>query len=86
MNANKPRLLELKFISRLEEIKRDVPLASKREYIPFPLVFEKICRCFSMKKSDVWTVLIDFKKKNYLEIVRFHGIKLNYQITNVTKT
>ena len=61
------------FFKRLEDIQRKV----KREILPFPDVFEKLCRNFSITKRECWEILFLLKEVGFVEIVPFHGIKLN---------
>jgi hypothetical protein len=75
--ANKEPLLELKLIERLKEAEESVKAFSKRSYIPFPVVFKKICRCFCINKNEAWVVLYELKNGGKIEIIKFKGIKLN---------
>jgi len=59
-------------IQRLEELHNDV----KKEIIPFPLVFSKICRNFSLSKQQGWDILFLLRDVGLIEIVPYHGIKL----------
>jgi len=72
----KPRLLELKFLERLKEANCSILKSSRRDYIPFPIVFEKICRCFSIKKQEAWQVLYEFERYNFIRIIKFHGVEV----------
>ena len=75
---NKPRVgLYGKFYQRLVEIEDSIGNCSKKNYIPFPKVFEKVCRGFSIKKSDAWEVLFLLRDVGLIEIIKFKGIKLN---------
>lgn len=58
------------FLKRLCEIK------TKKEIIPFPLVFEKICTNFSMPKEECWEILFLFRDIGFIEIHAGHGIKI----------
>ncbi|MFH1327051.1 MAG: hypothetical protein ABIH59_02910 [archaeon] len=58
------------FLRRLCEIK------SKKEIIPFPLVFSKICSNFSITKEECWIMLYFFQDMNFIEICPGHGIKI----------
>jgi type II restriction/modification system DNA methylase subunit YeeA len=40
-------------------------------------VFEKLCRNFSITKRECWEILFLLKEVGFVEIVPFHGIKLN---------
>lgn len=68
--------LDKLFIERLADLYKSIPLNSRRNYIPFPLVFEKICRSFQIKKVDAMTLLFEMQTEGYLEIIKFHGVKI----------
>lgn len=79
--ANKQGLYS-KFLKRLKEAENSLNPNSRKSYIPFPVIFEKICRGFSIKKEEAWEVLFLLQNTGFIEIVRFHGIKLLYKIKN----
>jgi len=58
------------FLKRLSEIK------TKSEIIPFPLIFEKLCRNFSVTKQDCWEILFLLRDTGFIEIHGTKGIKL----------
>ncbi len=72
-----------KFIERLREAEKSIPLGSKKDYIPFPVIFEKVCRNFSLKKDDAFEILFMLRDFGFIEVVPFHGIKLKYEVKNV---
>ena len=57
---------------RLEEVKNDY----KREIIPFPVLFEKLCRNFSITKKECWDILFLLRDVGLIEIAPYHGVKL----------
>ena len=61
------------FLRRLEESKRQC----KKEIIPFPTVFGKLCRNFSISKKECWEILYLLMETGRIEIVPFHGVKMN---------
>lgn len=67
-------LLWFEMLKDLDSIK------NKKEIIPFPLVFQKICSRFSMKKSKAWNCLFFLAEFGLIDIIKYHGIKLNYKI------
>ena len=71
-----------KFLSRLQESEEITASNSRKSYIPFPIIFEKICRGFSITKPEAWECLFLLRDVGFIEIVRFHGIKLHYKIKN----
>jgi hypothetical protein len=60
------------FIKRLREIETQ----SRSDLIPFPDVFEKLCRNFSIKKEECWKILLFLKRKGIIEIVFGHGVRI----------
>ena len=61
-----------KFVVRLNEVNK----TCKKEIIPFPKIFEKLCRAFSITKKECWEILFLLRDVGLIEIVPFHGIKL----------
>jgi hypothetical protein len=49
-------------------------------YIPYKNLFECICRKFSIKKAKAWNCIFFLREFGFIEIVRFKGIKLTYEI------
>lgn len=60
------------FFRRLEEVQSKI----KSDILPFPYVFEKLCRNFSITKKECWEVLFILRDTDLIEIVPFHGVKL----------
>jgi len=79
--TNKPGLYT-KFLVRLKEAEESIPGRSKKSYIPFPIVWSTICTNFSIKKPMAWECLFLLKEFGFIEIIKFHGIKLNYKVKN----
>lgn len=52
----------------------------RKEIIPFPVVFGRICSKFSITKAKAWNCLFFLKEFGLIEISKCHGIKLNYKI------
>ena len=75
--ALKPRGLYGKFVTRILEVEASIPGLSKKSYIPFPKIFEKICRGFSIKKQEAWEILFVLRDVGIIEIIKFRGIRLN---------
>ena len=64
------------FMKRLIELE---PYANvKSKIIRFPLVFEKICRLFSIDKKSAWEVLMSLRSMGLIEIIRFQGVRIIY--------
>ena len=79
--ANKSGLYS-KFLKRLKEAENSINKISKKSYVPFPIIFEKVCRNFSISKKEAWECLFLLKEFGFIEIIKFHGIKLNYEVKN----
>lgn len=63
-----------------EMLKDLASLKKNKEIISFSTVFEKICRKFSITKAKAWNCMFFLVEFGLIEIVRFHGIRLNYKI------
>jgi hypothetical protein len=72
----KPRGLYGLFYERLLEANSSIKNYSKKDYIPFPVVFEKVCRGFSIKKFAAWEILFILRDVGLLEIVKSKGVKV----------
>lgn len=57
---------------RLEKLQKDC----KKDIIPFPEIFGKLCGNFSIKKEDCWEILFLLRDLGLIEIVPYHGIKI----------
>jgi len=58
---------------RLRELKD----SSRKEIISFSDVFGKLCRNFSISKKECWEILFIVREAGFIEIVPYHGIKVN---------
>ena len=56
---------------RLDEIKEKC----NKEIIPFPLIFEKLCRNFSISKKECWDLIFLLRDVGLIEIVPYKGIR-----------
>ncbi len=68
-------LLWTEMLITLHKIKR-----KNKSIIPFPIIFESVCRKFSITKTKVWNCLFFLREFGLIEIIKCHGIKLNYRI------
>lgn len=59
---------------RLKELEKNSD--PKSGIIRFPIVFEKICRNFSINKQQAWELLFLCSDLGFLEIVPYQGIRL----------
>jgi hypothetical protein len=58
---------------RLEKIQ----LESKRAIIPFSFVFHRLCSAFCITKKECWDLLFYLQDREVIEIVPFHGVRIN---------
>ncbi len=59
-------------------------IKSRKEIIPFPLVFEKVCSKFSITKAKAWNCLFFLAEFGLIKVTPCHGIKLNYDLRGRT--
>lgn len=69
----KPRLLYGKFLSRLTE------LQYRHEIIPYSSIYEKICRNFSITKSECKEILFLLNDLGIINLRR-HGLILCFEV------
>ena len=67
INQNSPGLYFI-FLRRLNET------GYAQRIIPFPVVFEKLCRNFSIKKSECFGILRVLRDVGIIEIIFGHGV------------
>lgn len=60
------------FLRRLKEVK----IASRKDIVPFPVIFEKLCLNFSITKAECWEILFLLRDAGFVEIIPYHGIKI----------
>lgn len=53
--------------------------------IPFPRIFQKLCSGFSIPKSEVWSILFILRDLGFIEIIAYHGCKINVKRRNDEK-
>jgi len=58
------------FMRRLKEIRCQTPV------IPYPYVFEKLCRNFSMNKQECFQILRILKKNKVIDVICGHGVRI----------
>jgi len=61
------------FFKRLEELKEQC----KKDIIPFPILFKRLCGSFRITKKECWSVLFLLRDIGFIEVVPFHGIKIS---------
>lgn len=79
LTANKDGLLWTEFISILDQTAKKHKISDGR-IIPLPLVFESLCRKFSIDKKKCWNCLFFMAEWGFIKIVPYHGIRLNFKI------
>ncbi len=62
------------FFRRLEEAQKEC----RRELIRFPVVFEKLCRNFSITKQECWEILFLLRDAEWIEIIAGHGVRIRH--------
>jgi len=72
MEGNTSQGLYGLFFNRLLEAKSK----SQKEIIPFPALFEKLCRGFSIPKKECWEILFLLRDFGFIEIVCGHGVRV----------
>ena len=72
--------LYTKFLIRLHEAHQSIPGASKKEYLDFKTFNLKICRTFSLSKTEAFDILKLFENLCYVTFVKYRGFKLNYEV------
>ena len=60
------------FLQRLGEAKK----IAKKDIIPFPDLYQKLCPAFSIKKPQCFELLQMLRDFGIIEIVPFHGVRL----------
>jgi len=61
---------------------REAQESCKKEIIPFPIVFEKLCRNFSLTKQQCWQILFILRDFGFVEVICGHGVKIRNNTPN----
>ena len=69
--------LDIILENRLKELKEEF----KSETVPFSFVFHRLCSSFTIKKKDCWELLYFLRNKGIIEIIAFHGIRINLDLS-----
>ena len=69
---SRPRGLYGILLQRLDELNKSCP----DEVIPFKVVFEKLCRNFSMDKKQCWEIILFLRDMGFIGLIPYHGIKI----------
>lgn len=60
------------FIKRLHEVEQK----TKKEVIPYPDVFEKLCRNFSITKLECREILSLLNEEGIIKTIPLHGVRI----------
>ena len=71
-------VLQKVLLQRLRELKE----SNHSEIVRFPMVFKKLCRCFSISKNECWEVLWTLRDVGLIEVIPCHGIKIGEVMEN----
>jgi hypothetical protein len=69
-------------IQRLKELENFSN--GKSKIIRFPLVFEKLCRNFSISKDQTWELLFLFHEFGFIEIIPFQGVRIRIDLKKLS--
>ena len=72
--------LYTRMLIRLYELWVSIPHNSKKSYLSYKEVNEKLCRNFSISDTEVLNHLKFFEEFGYIEFVKFRGIKLKFEV------
>ena len=73
IKTNKDRAFGL-YTLAYQRIKECLQTNNSEEIIPFPSLFEKLCRSFSITKKEAWELLYILRDFEKIEVVPFHGV------------
>jgi len=68
-----------KMLVKIDEAGKEIKGNSQQDYIPFPIVFAKLGRCFTLKRVEIWEYLKILEELNFLKI-ESKGVKLGYGV------
>ncbi len=69
--------LEVLALRRLERIKTKTSFVRTNAVIRFPNCFHAICSTLCLNKQEAWGLLKAMEAEGMIEIVPYHGIRLN---------
>jgi len=67
--------LYFKFLLLLKQAQEEIPVMSRKNYLPFSNIYQKVCRRFSIDKKECRKILHILNKHRFLEFT-FKGIRL----------
>ena len=68
--------LDAIFMRRLNELKEKQAYLYKDGVLPFKVVFEKLCRNFSITKQECWKILFLMRDYGFIDIINPKGIRV----------
>jgi len=68
---------KIKIISKLNELEQKIKPLSKKKYIPFADVFQKIGSSCALNKKEIWQWLFILDEDGDIDIIFSKGIILN---------
>ena len=58
---------------------------SHKDFVEFPTVFSVLCSSLSLPKPSVWKIIHYLQKRNKIEIIAGHGIRIKGKVEGVKK-
>lgn len=80
LQTNKEGLLWTELLNHLNRTFSSYKFKNQNKILPFPVVFGAICRKCSINKAKAWECLFFLSEFGLIEVVKFHGIRLNYKV------
>jgi len=74
-----PKLLNGILFKNLKQLETSSKKISKSGFIPYVDLYEKLCRNFSIKKSELRSIIEILRDNDLIEISKI-GIKLNFEV------
>lgn len=72
--------LYFKTLVLLKDAENEIPPLSRKSFLPYKKVYQKLCRAFSMPDYEILEVLYLLEEMELISFVKFKGIKLDYKI------
>jgi hypothetical protein len=60
------------FLQRLEKAGE----VMHKKIIPFPIIFQKLCASFTLKRQQCWDILFMLRDLGFIEIIPYHGVRI----------
>ena len=72
--------LENRILKRLYEEQERTPPNSWKGYLPYSIIYKKVCGCFSIPKEELRAILQHLEDFGFIERAGYIGIKLNFEV------